>query len=52
MTYQALEEHHRRLSRLAHLEAIAAWDEASMMPPGGGVARGAALATLRGLLHA
>lgn len=52
MTYSALEEHHRRLSRLAHLEAIAAWDEASMMPPGGGAARGAALATLRGLLHA
>jgi carboxypeptidase Taq len=52
LTYQALEEHFRKLSRLEHLEAIAAWDEAAMMPPGGGAARGDALATLRGIIHA
>jgi carboxypeptidase Taq len=51
VTYLALEEHCRRLSRLEHLEAIASWDEAAMMPSGGGAARGAALATLRGLIH-
>jgi carboxypeptidase Taq len=51
VTYLALEEHCRRLSRLDHLEAIASWDEAAMMPSGGGDARGAALATLRGLIH-
>lgn len=52
MTYQALEEHFRKLSRLEHLEAIAAWDEATMMSPGGGAARGEALAMLRGMIHA
>jgi carboxypeptidase Taq len=51
VSYLALEEHCRRLSRLDHLEAIASWDEAAMMPVGGGAARGAALATLRGLIH-
>jgi carboxypeptidase Taq len=52
LTYQALEEHFRKLSRLEHLEAIAAWDEATMMSPGGGAARGEALAMLRGMMHA
>lgn len=52
MSYRALEEHFRRLAHFEHLEAIAAWDEAAMMPAGGGAARGAALATLRGLIHA
>src|SRR5689334_17464775 len=51
MSYAALEGHQRRLSHLEHLEAIAAWDEATMMSEGGGDARGAALATLRGLIH-
>src|SRR4051794_7397005 len=52
MTYAALEEHFRRLSRLEHLEAMGQWDEAAMMPEGGGAARSAALATLRGVIHA
>jgi carboxypeptidase Taq len=51
MTYPALEHHHRQLSHLRHVEAIVAWDEASMMPPGGGEARAEALATLRGIIH-
>jgi carboxypeptidase Taq len=52
MSYLALERHFRRLSQLKHVEDIASWDEAAMMPPGGGPARGAALATLKGLIHA
>jgi carboxypeptidase Taq len=51
MSYAALEGHQRRLSHLEHLEAIAAWDEATMMSEGGGDARGEALATLRGIIH-
>jgi carboxypeptidase Taq len=52
MSYSALEEHFRRISRLEHLEAIASWDEAAIMPAGGGEARAAALATLKTLIHA
>jgi carboxypeptidase Taq len=51
MTYQALEDHQRRLSHLRHVEAIVGWDEAAMMPAGGGEARADALATLRGIIH-
>jgi carboxypeptidase Taq len=51
MSYSALEEHFRRLSRFEHLEAIASWDEAAIMPRGGGEARAAALATLKSLIH-
>ena len=51
MSYLALEQHFRRLAQLEHLEAIVAWDEATMMPEGGGEARGEAIATLRGLMH-
>jgi len=51
MSYAALERQQKRVAHLEHLEAIAAWDEATMMSEGGGEARGAALATLRGLIH-
>lgn len=51
MSYATLEQHHRKLAQLEHLEAIVAWDEAAMMPEGGGNARADALATLRGLVH-
>jgi carboxypeptidase Taq len=51
MSYAALERHQSRLSHLEHLEAIAAWDEATMMSEGGGDARAEALATLRGIIH-
>lgn len=51
MSYRALESRHRRLSHLGHVEAIVNWDEAAMMPVGGGEARGEALATLRVLVH-
>ena len=49
--YRELEQHQRRLSHLRHVEAIAGWDEAAMMPEGGGPARAEALATLRVLIH-
>ena len=51
MSYRALCERHRRMSHLQHVEAIAAWDEAAMMPAGGGAARAEALGTLRVLVH-
>ncbi len=51
MSYAALEHQQKRVAHLEHLEAIAAWDEATMMSEGGGNARGEALATLRGLIH-
>ena len=51
MSYPALAEHYRHLSRLRHIESLASWDEATMMPAGAGRARGEALASLRGLIH-
>jgi carboxypeptidase Taq len=51
MAYQALAAHHRRLAHLQHVEAIASWDEAAMMPTGGGESRAEALATLRVFTH-
>ncbi len=51
MAYQALSTRHRRLAHLQHVEAIAAWDEAAMMPAGGGESRAEALATLRVFTH-
>ena len=47
----ALIERHARIHRLAHLGAIAGWDQAALMPPKGNEARAAALAELAGLLH-
>lgn len=49
--YERLEAHHQRLSHLDHVSAIVAWDEAAMMPTGGGPARADALATLVELRH-
>ena len=51
MSYTALVEHQRILFHLNHVEAMASWDEATMMPAGGGDARCEALATLRGIIH-
>ncbi len=51
MSYAALVKHHRTLFHLGHVDAMASWDEATMMPIGGGEARGEALSTLRGIIH-
>ena len=49
--YQQLEAAFRQLAHLKHVAAIAHWDEAVMMPPGGGLARAEALADLRVIQH-
>jgi carboxypeptidase Taq len=51
MSYNALVSRHRRIAHLQHVEAITSWDEAAMMPTGGGESRAEALATLRVLCH-
>lgn len=49
--YQRLEAHHRQLYHLDHASSILSWDEAAMMPTGGGPARAEALGTLAELRH-
>ncbi len=49
--YKQLEKLFTQLSHLEHLSAIANWDEAAMMPEGGGEARAAALASLHRISH-
>jgi len=49
--YQNLFDHFKKISDLEHVQAISFWDEASMMPVGGGEVRGEALATLGVLIH-
>jgi carboxypeptidase Taq len=49
--YQRLEAHHRQLFHLDHASSMLSWDEAAMMPTGGGSARAESLATLAELRH-
>ena len=49
--YQALTATFTRLYHYQHLGAIASWDQAAKMPPGGNAARSAALAELDVLMH-
>ena len=49
--YTELEARSTHLTQLREVQAIAHWDEACMMPSGGGARRGEALATLTGLIH-
>ncbi|MFT3817122.1 MAG: carboxypeptidase M32 [Rubrivivax sp.] len=49
--YDELASTHLRLHHLAHLQAIAGWDQAANMPPKGNDARAAALAEIAALLH-
>ena len=44
--YKALEQHFRQINDLAHVFAVLYWDEATMMPLGGGPARANAMAAL------
>ncbi len=38
--YEQLTEHFRKIGDLEHVYSISSWDEAAMMPEGGGAARG------------
>jgi len=49
--YEQLTEHFRKVGDLSHVYSINAWDEAAMMPEGGGAARGQAMATLGVVIH-
>jgi len=49
--YSALTATHQRLHHLEHLGALAYWDQAANMPPGGAQARAGALAELAALQH-
>ncbi|MBL6690551.1 MAG: carboxypeptidase M32 [Pseudomonadales bacterium] len=49
--YEELTDHFCKIGDLQHVYAITSWDEAAMMPSGGGEARGKALATLGVMIH-
>lgn len=49
--YLKLEEHICQVSGLEHAQAMLSWDDAVVMPTGGGEARAEALATLGGRIH-
>jgi carboxypeptidase Taq len=49
--YEQLSAHFREVGDLQHVYDIASWDEAAMMPTGGGEARGQAMATLGVVIH-
>jgi carboxypeptidase Taq len=49
--YEQLELRFAELHDLGHTQAMLSWDEAVMMPRGGGAARGEALAALAALAH-
>lgn len=49
--YKNLENLFRQLFHLDHVRAICNWDEAVMMPPGGGTARAEAMGSLQALSH-
>ena len=50
-SYDALQRIWTRLHHYGHLQAIAGWDQAAMMPPKGAEARARAMAEMQGLLH-
>ncbi|HKW82391.1 MAG TPA: carboxypeptidase M32 [Burkholderiaceae bacterium] len=49
--YEELSNTWTRLHRLGHLQSIASWDRAAMMPPKGNEARASAMAEMSALLH-
>jgi carboxypeptidase Taq len=49
--YKKIHDHFARIGQLAHVQAMLGWDEAVMMPPGGGASRGQAQARLNVLVH-
>ncbi|MEE3183384.1 MAG: carboxypeptidase M32 [Pseudomonadota bacterium] len=51
MHYETLEARFSKINDLNHALAMLQWDDAAVMPSGGGVARAEAVATLNGLIH-
>ena len=51
MHYKKLEARFAKVNDLNHALSMLSWDDAAVMPTGGGVARAEALATLNGLIH-
>jgi len=51
MSYRQLEDRYRELAQLEHASDMLQWDEAVMMPRGGGARRAEAMATLSTLIH-
>jgi len=51
MSYLLLEQRYRELGHLGHAQAMLGWDDAVMMPRGGGQRRADALATLAATIH-
>jgi carboxypeptidase Taq len=51
IAYRQIQDHFARIGQLGHVQAIIGWDEAVMMPRGGGTSRGQAQATLNVLVH-
>ena len=49
--YERLTERFTRIATLGEASSVLGWDAATMMPPGGGAARGDQLAVLAGLSH-
>lgn len=49
--YENLFAQFKKIADLEHVQSICSWDEASMMPIGGGEARGQAMATVAVLIH-
>ena len=49
--YEELEARFRELSHLGHADVILRWDEATMMPSGGGEVRGESMALLAAITH-
>ena len=51
MSYEKLHGRFKRIGDLEHALSILSWDEAAMMPAGGGAIRAESMATLSGMVH-
>jgi carboxypeptidase Taq len=49
--YEALAQSYGRMYRLSHLQSMAGWDQAALMPPKANEARAAAMSEMAALLH-
>ena len=51
MSYVELQKHYKKVSDLKHALTMLQWDDAAVMPVGGGIARADSIATLSGMVH-